>query len=79
MFVPSTGLRDMNYAPSLFVAYNRTIYRIDNGYNVEAIGQYTSGNKVEFAESGGERAILLWVDGVAIYGYDLQGRQSCFY
>lgn len=72
MFVPSTGLRDMNYAPSLFVAYTGTIYRIDNGYNVEAIGQYTSGNKVEFAESGGERAILLWVDGVAIYGYDLK-------
>ena len=76
MFVPSTGLRDMNFAPSLFVAYTGSIYRIDNGYNVEVIGQYTSGNKVEFAESGGERAILLWVDGVAIYGYDIKEGKS---
>lgn len=76
MYVPSTGLTSMNYAPSLFVAYNGTIYRIDNGYNVEAIGYYTSGNKVEFAESGGERAILLWVDSVAIHGYDLKKGES---
>ncbi|MBQ5455026.1 MAG: hypothetical protein IIT63_04275, partial [Prevotella sp.] len=76
MFVPSTGLKTMNYAPSLFVAYTGSIYRIDNGYNIEVIGQYTSGNKVEFAESGGERAILLWVDGVAIYGYDIKEGKS---
>ena len=76
MYVPSTGLTSMNYAPSLFVAYNGSIYRIDNGYNVEVIGYYTSGNKVEFAESGGERAILLWVDSVAIHGYDLKKGES---
>ena len=76
MYVPSTGLTTMNYAPSLFVAYNGSIYRIDNGYNVETIGYYTSGNKVEFAESGGERAILLWVDSVAIHGYDLKKGES---
>lgn len=76
MYVPSTGLTTMNYAPSLFVAYNGSIYRIDNGYNVEVIGYYTSGNKVEFAESGGERAILLWVDSVAIHGYDLKKGES---
>lgn len=76
MYVPSTGLTVMNYAPSLFVAYNGSIYRIDNGYNVETIGYYTSGNKVEFAESGGERAILLWVDSVAIHGYDLKKGES---
>jgi len=76
MYVPSTGLKTMNYTPSLFVAYNGNIYRIDNAYNTEVIGQYTSGNKVEFAESGGERAVLLWVDGVAIYGYDLKEGES---
>jgi hypothetical protein len=76
MYVPSTGLKAMNYTPSLFVAYNGNIYRIDNAYNTEVIGQYTSGNKVEFAESGGERAVLLWVDGVAIYGYDLKEGES---
>lgn len=72
MFVPSTGLREMNYAQSLFVAYIGNIYRIDNGYNIEVIGQYTSGNKVEFAESAGERDILMWVDGVSIHGYDIK-------
>lgn len=76
MYVPSTGLTSMNYAPSLFVAYGGTIYRIDNGYHVYGIGYYTSGNKVEFAESGGERAILLWVDSVAIHGYDLKKGES---
>jgi hypothetical protein len=72
MFVPSTGLKDYNYAQSLFVAYNGNIHRIDNSYEIEVIGEYTSGNKVEFAESSGERDILLWVDGVAIHGYDIK-------
>lgn len=72
MYVPSTGLRDYNYAQSLFVAYNGDIYRIDNAYNTEIIGHYTAGNKVEFAESSGERDILLWVDGVSISGYNIK-------
>lgn len=72
MYVPSTGLKAMNFTPSLFVAYTGNVYRIDNAYNVEIVGQYNSGNKVEFAESGGERAVLLWVDGVSIYGYDIK-------
>lgn len=72
MYVPSTGLKTMNFTPSLFVAYTGNVYRIDNAYNVEIVGQYNSGNKVEFAESGGERAVLLWVDGVSIYGYDIK-------
>ena len=72
MYVPSTGLRETNYAQSLFVAYDGNVYRIDNGYNTEVIGEYTAGNKVEFAESAGERDILLWVDGVTIRGYDIK-------
>jgi hypothetical protein len=76
MYVPSTGLTSMNFTPSLFVAYGGTIYRIDNGYHVYGIGYYTSGNKVEFAESGGERAILMWVDSVSIHGYDLKNGYS---
>ena len=76
MYVPSTGLKTMNYTPSLFVAYNGKVYRIDTAYNVEVVGQYNSGNKVEFTESGGERAVLLWVDGVSIYGYDIKEGES---
>ena len=76
MYVPSTGLKTMNYVPSLFVAYNGNIYRIDTAYKTEVIGQYNSGNKVEFTESGGERAVLLWVDGVSIYGYDIKEGES---
>lgn len=76
MYVPSTGLKTMNYTPSLFVAYNGKVYRIDTAYKTEVIGQYNSGNKVEFTESGGERAVLLWVDGVSIYGYDIKEGES---
>lgn len=76
MYVPSTGLSVTNFAPSLFVAYKGDIYRIDNAYDTEVIGHYTSGNMVQFEESGGERAILLWVDGVSIYGYDLKNGES---
>lgn len=72
MYVPSTGLSVTNFTPSLFVAYKGDIHRIDNDYNDIVIGHYTSGNNVIFAESGGERAILLYVDGVSIYGYNLK-------
>lgn len=76
MYVPSTGLSVTNFAPCLFVAYKGNIYRIDNAYQTEIIGHYTSGNKVEFAESAGERDILLWVDSVAIYGYEIKNGAS---
>ena len=72
MYVPSTGLSSMNFDPDLFVAYNGNVYRINRSGVDEVIGQYNTGNVVQFAESGGERAILLWVDGVSIYGYDLK-------
>ena len=72
MYVPSTGLSSTNYTPDLFVAYGGKVYRINNAYETEEIGNYVSGNTVIFAESGGERAILMWVDGVSIYGYNLK-------
>jgi len=76
MYVPSTGLSITNFTPSLFVAYKGNIYRIDNSYEIEVIGFYTSGNKVEFTESAGERDVLMWVDGVSIYGYELKNGQT---
>lgn len=72
MYVPSTGLSSTNYTPDLFVAYGGKVYRINNAYETQEIGNYVSGNTVIFAESGGERAILMWVDGVSIYGYNLK-------
>ena len=72
MYVASTGLTVTNYTPDLFVAYGGKVYRIDNAMEVEEIGTYVSGNTVIFAESGGERAVLMWVDSVSIYGYDLK-------
>jgi hypothetical protein len=72
MYVPSTGLSTMDYEQCLFVAYNGTIYRVDSSLNHEEIGHYALGNTVVFAESGGERAILLWVDGNDIHGYNLK-------
>lgn len=72
IYVPTTGLKTMNYSPCMFVAFNGQIIKIDKANNTEVIGEYALGNTVEFAESGGERAILLWVDGQSIYGYDLK-------
>ena len=72
MYVPSTGLEIMNYEPDLFVAYGGNVYRVTKAGDTEVIGQYATGNCVQFAESGGERAILLWVDGQNIYGWDLK-------
>ena len=61
----------------MFFAYKGSIYRITpKTYESEIIGTYAIGNRVEFAESGGERAILLWVDSQNIGGYDLkEGRR----
>lgn len=72
MYVPSTGLATMDYEQCMFVAYNGEIYRVDSALNHEVIGNYALGNTVCFAESGGERAILLWVDGTDIHGYNLK-------
>lgn len=75
MYVPSTGLAVANYVPSLFVAYKGDVYKIDNDFSVAVIGHYNSGNTVQFAETSGERDILLFVDGIQIYGYELKNGQ----
>lgn len=72
MYVPSTGLETMDYEQCLFVAYKGKIHRIDSSMNDEVVGDYALGNTVQFTESGGERAILLWVDGIDIHGYNLK-------
>ena len=72
LYVPSTGLANMDYEQCLFVAYKGNIHRIDTALNDEVVGNYALGNTVQFAESGGERAILLWVDGNDIHGYNLK-------
>ena len=72
MYVPSTGLATMDYEQCMFIAYNGEIQRVDSALNHEVIGNYALGNTVCFAESGGERAILLWVDGTDIHGYNLK-------
>lgn len=72
IYVPSTGLASNNFEVNCFIAFDGAIYKVDTNFNYEEIGQYTVGNPVQFAESGGERAVLLWVDGFSIYGYDLK-------
>lgn len=76
MFVPSTGLRTQNFEPNLIIAYKGIIYRVDPAMQKHQIGTYALGNTVQFAESGGERAILLWVDGNSIGAYDLKDDAS---
>lgn len=76
LYVPSTGLKTQSFQQCLFYAYNGSIYRITpKSLDYEIIGTYALGNRVEFAESGGERAILLWVDGQNIGGYSLKDGQ----
>lgn len=72
LYVPSTGLSSMAFEQCLFMAYNGQIVRIDSSHNHVVVGNYAIGNTVCFAESGGERAILLWVDGNDIHGYNLK-------
>lgn len=72
MYVPSIGLNANAGKPDMFVAAGNKIYRIDYAYNREEIGSCASNSPVYFAETGGERAILLWVDGQNIGGYDLK-------
>ena len=72
LFVPSTGLSAYDFEQCLFVAYNGEVFRVDSALNHEKIGIYALGNTVQFAESGGERAILMWVDGTDIHGYNLK-------
>lgn len=72
LYVPSTGLSAYDYEQCLFMAYNGEIFRVDSSLNHELIGVYALGNTVSFAETGGERAILLWVDGTDIHGYNLK-------
>lgn len=77
MFVPSTGLKTQSFQQCLFFAYKGNIYRITpKSLDHEIIGTYAIGNRVEFAESGGERAVLLWVDGQNIGAYDLKEGQQ---
>lgn len=72
LYVPSTGLSAYDFEQCLFVAYNGEVFRVDSALNHEKIGIYAIGNTVQFAESGGERAILMWVDGTDIHGYNLK-------
>ena len=73
IFVPSVGLEQDEYKPSLFVANGGNVYRLSpDGTTKERIGGYAIGNPVYFAETGGERAILLWVDSYNIFGYELK-------
>ena len=67
LYVPSTGKKTQSFQQCLFFAYKGNIYRVTpKTYESEVIGTYAIGNQVQFAESGGERAILLWVDGQGV-------------
>ena len=72
MYVPSTGTPANNFEPDLFVAYGGEVYKVARNGEATVIGSYAAGNCVQFNESGGERAILLWVDGQNIYGWDIK-------
>lgn len=76
LYVPSTGLTTMSFEQCLFVAYNGQIVRIDSSNQHFVIGNYAIGNTVQFAETGGERAILIWVDGNDIHGYNLKSGEN---
>ena len=72
-YVPSVGLTSNSGTPDLFVVVGTSLIRIDNAlntYTVGTVGDTTA--RVTFAESGGERALLLIADGVNLWYYNLK-------
>lgn len=69
-FVSSVGIN--NRQPDCFVVVGDDLLRVDSVGNVAKIGTLGSTTaRVSFAESGGERALLLVADGVNLYYYNL--------
>lgn len=71
-FVASVGLSENHNAPDAFFVVNSNIYRVDYNWNFEKIGSVATGSYPTFAETGGERPLLLIADGSNLYYYDLK-------
>lgn len=72
-FVSSRGLTSNASESDLFVCFHDTVYRITTGGDAVSIGNVSTNTaKVSFAESGGERPLLLVADGQNLKYYDLK-------
>lgn len=70
VFVPSVGINDRQ--PDVFVAVEDHVLRVDSSEAVTDLGTIGSTTpRVSFAETGGERALLLIADGTNLWYYDL--------
>ena len=71
-YVSTIGLKSQASTEDLFACMGNTLYRIDYSGNMTALGTLASNaSRISFAEAGGPRALLLVVDGAAMYYYDL--------
>lgn len=71
-FVASVGLNSNNNEPDAFFVVNNTLYRVDYGWEIEALGTVAANSYPCFAETGGERSFLLVADGVNLFAYNLK-------
>lgn len=71
-FVSSTGLdSNKNLAEAFFIVHSK-VYRVDYKWQVECIGSVATGSYPTFAETGGERPLLLIADGSNLFYYNLK-------
>jgi len=78
-FVSSTGLDTNNNAPDAFFVIHSKLYRIDYKWSVECLGSVDTGSYPTFAETGGERPLLLIADGSNLFYYNLKEGGSLHY
>lgn len=72
-WVSTRGLSAKDSEEDLFVCFGATVYRVDADGTVSAVGEVAENTAgVSFAETGGERPLLLVADGASLQYYDLK-------
>ena len=71
-FVASVGLDSNRNVPDAYFVINSKVFRIDYRWEAHEIGSIATGSHPTFAETGGERPLLLIADGFNLWYYDLK-------
>ena len=75
-FVASVGLDSNRNVPDAFFVVNSKVFRIDYRWESHEVGSIATGSHPTFAETGGERPLLLIADGFNLWYYDLKNGGS---
>ncbi|MBQ2015455.1 MAG: hypothetical protein II207_00460, partial [Clostridia bacterium] len=73
-YCSTIGLDAYGSDEDLFAVFGSTVYRFHEDGTATSIGRVSTNNnsQIRFAETGGPRAMLLIVDGVNLWYYDLK-------